>query len=122
MKNPFSKTKKEEISEKKKEVLLEPEESKDSGKKKIEAQSKAMKSLTMGSWYMTFMYMGIPIIGWIYMLIVSFASKSVIKRRFARAYLLYRLTILVACVCVILIGIHIAIPYAEWLLNYIEML
>lgn len=79
-------------------------------------------STSSWSWYRTFMHMNIPIFGWIYLLILTRSKKQPQKREFARAYLLYKTTILVSCILLLVLAIHVAIPYAEQLLDYMEML
>lgn len=96
-------------------------------------ENKKRKIIPMKDWYMTFMYMNIPIIGWIYLLILALRKdkindniKSVeskkIRSEFAKAFLLYKLTILITCILLIILLINMAIPYIERLLTYIEML
>ena len=72
------------------------------------------------TWYKTFMYMNIPIIGWIYLFFKS--RKDTETSEFCKAYLLYKLTILLVCILLIIVGVMIAIPYIRQLLDYIEML
>ena len=90
---------------------------------RIRRRSKAAAdSLSTGNWYLTFMYMGIPIIGLIYMIVISVAGKSIIKRRFARAFILYQLTMFIITLLLMAFALKLAVPYAEWLLDYVEML
>ena len=80
------------------------------------------KPLSIGSWYITFMCMSVPIIGWIYLLFIAFTDKDPGRKQFARAWILYKLTILVACITLIAVSVHMLIPYMEQLLNYMEAL
>ncbi len=80
------------------------------------------KPLSLGTWYVTFMCMSVPILGWIYLLIIAFTDKDPGRKQFARAWLLYKLTILLACITLIAVSVHMLIPYMEQLLNYMEAL
>ena len=80
------------------------------------------KPLSFGTWYVTFMCMSVPILGWIYLLIIAFTDKDPGRKQFARAWLLYKLTILLACITLIAVSVHMLIPYMEQLLNYMEAL
>lgn len=81
---------------------------------------KIEKRRLIRTWYKTFMYMNIPIIGWIYLFFKS--RKNTETSEFCKAYLLYKLTILFVCILLIIVGVMIAIPYIRQLLDYIEML
>ena len=81
---------------------------------------KIEKRRLIRTWYKTFMYMNIPIIGWIYLFFKS--RKNTETREFCKAYLLYKLTILFVCILLIIVGVMIAIPYIRQLLDYIEIL
>lgn len=98
----------------------------DAGAGKRKAGSRAgnsgEKPVTMGEWYLTFMYMGIPVLGWIYMAVVAAFGKTDVKKKFARAFLLYKLTFLVVTLILLAAAIKVMIPYAEALLEYIEKL
>lgn len=83
---------------------------------------KEIRPVSTGNWYFTFMAMGIPIIGWIYLAALSVSKKHPLKREFARAYLLYKLSLLITCIILIGIMIWVIMPYAEKLLDYMEML
>ena len=78
--------------------------------------------MTIGNWYLTFMCMSIPIFGWIYLMILAFSRKQPLKREFAIAYILYRLTIFSVCVILLMLMINTMIPYLNSLLDYMEML
>ena len=45
-------------------------------------------------WFLTFMCMNIPIVGWIYLLCLAFGKKENQLRDFAKAYLVYKLVFL----------------------------
>ncbi len=96
-------------------------------------ENKKSRVVPMKDWYMTFMYMSIPVIGWIYLLILALKknktkdSKEImeskkIRSEFAKAFLLYKLTILITCILMIAFLINLTIPYIEKLLAYMEML
>ena len=63
-------------------------------------------------WFLTFMCMNIPIVGWIYLLC----------RDFAKAYLVYKLVFLAAALIILGILVYIGLDLADKLLAYMEML
>lgn len=96
-------------------------------------ENRKSRIVPVRDWYMTFMYMNIPVIGWIYLLILAlrkdkendnreFMKSKKIRSEFAKAFLLYKLTILITCIFVIIFLAKLAIPYMEKLLAYLEML
>lgn len=89
---------------------------------KIETKRKKNKNpFSHQEWYRMFLCMGIPIIGFFYLLGIS-KSKNETKRDFAKAYLKYKLVKFIAAVILLIILIWISIPYVDKLLAYIEML
>jgi len=80
------------------------------------------KPLSIGNWYLTFMYLSIPLFGWIYLIILSKSKKQPLKQEFAKAFLLYKLTILGTCTVLTIIFAIIIFPYVDQLLTYMEML
>lgn len=73
-------------------------------------------------WYFTFMCMNLPIIGWIYLLVLAFKKKKQNRREFARAYLLFKLTFSIVALALIALAIYIGLEYLDMLLAYMEML
>lgn len=80
------------------------------------------KIMTTRDWYRVFLYMGIPIFGWVYLFRLTKSKKYPLKREFAKAFLFYKLTLLGLCILLLLILFIIALPYINRLLDYIEML
>lgn len=73
-------------------------------------------------WFLTFMCMNIPIVGWIYLLALAFGKKKNLLRDFAKAYLLYKLVFLAAALVLLGIMVYIGLDIADKLLAYMEML
>ncbi len=73
------------------------------------------------SWFNTFMIMNIPIIGWFYLLILAFGKKDQ-RKDFAKAYLIYKLVLLLIALVIVALLLHIGIDAADQLLQYIDML
>ncbi len=76
----------------------------------------------ISSWFVTFMAMRIPVVGWIYLLYLAFSRKTVNRRNFARAYLLIKLIFLILGLIILLILISTAMNILQDLLDYMEML
>lgn len=73
-------------------------------------------------WYIIFIKSGIPILGFFYLLFMAIKNKDQTKKSYAKAMIMYRMTILTTGILLILIGIWISIPYIQKLLDYMELL
>lgn len=73
------------------------------------------------SWFNTFMIMNIPIIGWLYLLILAFGKKDQ-RKDFAKAYLIYKLVFLLIALAIIALLLHVGMDAADQLLQYMDML
>ena len=96
-------------------------------------ENKKNRIVQVKDWYMTFIYMNIPIIGWLYLLTLilrkrrtkdhhSQIESKIIRAEFAKAFLLYKLTIFITCIIIIIFLMNMIVPYIEILLAYMEML
>lgn len=72
-------------------------------------------------WFNTFMIMNIPIIGWIYLLILALTKKNQ-RKDFARAYLVYKLVFFLIALAIIALILYSSMGMADQLLQYINML
>lgn len=73
------------------------------------------------SWFNTFMIMNIPIIGWLYLLILAFGKKDQ-RKDFAKAYLIYKLVFLLVALAIIALLLRVGMDAADQLLQYMDML
>ena len=73
-------------------------------------------------WFITFMCMNIPIIGWIYLLVKAFGRKNTQLKDFARAYLLYKLVFLLVALIILGLAVYVGLGLLDELLAYMEML
>lgn len=73
-------------------------------------------------WFLTFMYMNIPVIGWIYLLVKAFGRKNTQLKDFARAYLLYKLVFLLVALIILGLAVYVGLGILDELLAYMEML
>lgn len=79
-------------------------------------------SVPVHCWFVTFMCMNIPVIGWIYLLILAFGPSKGPRRDFAKAYLLYKLVFLLLSLAIIAVALHYGLLFLDKLLAYMEML
>lgn len=73
-------------------------------------------------WFCTFMIMNLPIIGWIYLLILALRKNGDQRQDFAKAYLLYKLVFLLVALAILAVLLFIGLELADNLLEYMEML
>ena len=74
------------------------------------------------SWFLTFMCMNMPIVGWFYLFHKARYEEDPARKEFARAYLFYKLVFFIAGAVVLLILIWIGLGLLDQLLAYMEML
>lgn len=72
-------------------------------------------------WFNTFMIMNLPIIGWIYLLILALTKKDQ-RKDFARAYLVYKLVFFLVALAIIAFVLYSSMDLADQLLQYMNML
>ena len=73
-------------------------------------------------WFVTFMCMNIPMIGWIYLIILALSPSKGPRRDFAKAYLLYKLIFLLLSLAILAVALHYGLEVLDKLLAYMEML
>ena len=73
-------------------------------------------------WYIIFMKSGIPILEFFYLLFMAIKNKDQTKKSYAKAMIMYRMTILATGILMLLVGIWISIPYIRKLLDDMELL
>ncbi|MDO4167539.1 MAG: hypothetical protein Q4D32_09055, partial [Eubacteriales bacterium] len=75
----------------------------------------------MGTWFQTFCWMHIPIIGFWYMMVVAIRKKTPPeKRAFAKAYVLYRILVLLLALTILYIFYRMGLSFVEQILMYID--
>lgn len=103
---------------------------KNSGKSKKKAKGKpaaastdaTAASVPVRHWFVTLMCMNIPIIGWIYLMILACSPSKGPRRDFAKAYLLYKLVFLLLSLAILAVAVHYGLEILDKVLAYMEML
>ena len=91
-------------------------------KAKLDSQAEALPPAPIRSWFCTFMIMNLPIIGWIYLLILALRKKGDQRKDFAKAYLVYKLVFLIVALAILAVLLYFGLEMADNLLEYMEML
>ncbi len=86
------------------------------------SQEPPLASASVSSWFITFMCMNLPFVGWIYLLRLAFRKDRTERQNFARAYLFYKLVFLGVSALILGILIWIGLDILDQLLEYMEML
>ena len=73
-------------------------------------------------WFVTFMCMNIPVIGWLYLFVLALSPSKGPRRDFAKAYLLYKLVFLLLALAILAVAFHYGMEILDKLLAYMEML
>ena len=82
----------------------------------------AAVSVPVRHWFVTLMCMNIPIIGWIYLMILACSPSKGPRRDFAKAYLLYKLIFLLLSLAILAVAVHYGLEVLNKVLAYMEML
>lgn len=86
------------------------------------SQEPPLASASVSSWFITFMCMNLPFVGWVYLLRLAFRKDRTERQNFARAYLFYKLVFLGVSALILGILIWIGLDILDQLLAYMEML
>ena len=86
------------------------------------SQEPPLASASVSSWFITFMCMNLPFVGWIYLLRLAFRKDRTERQNFARAYLFYKLVFLGVSALILGILIWIGLDILDQLLAYMDML
>ena len=95
----------------------DPEESSDSRRRK-----KPPVQVPVHRWFVTLMCMNIPVIGWLYLIILALSPSKGPRREFAKAYLLYKLLFLTITLIILARAFHYGMELLDKVLAYMEML
>lgn len=93
-----------------------------SGKKGPQPSAASPGSVSQKEWFYTFMYMNIPIAGWLYLRRLSRDGGSSPLKDFAKAYLHYKLVFSGIALALLIILCIIGALALDRLLAYMEML
>lgn len=125
-----------EISELASTSVAIPLDSGDSSEKALKASVKKRKkeekapaatadtaaSVPVRHWFVTLMCMNIPIIGWIYLIVLACSPSKGPRRDFAKAYLLYKLVFLILALAILSVAVYYGLEVLDKVLAYMEML
>jgi len=87
-----------------------------------ESPGMSSSAIPVRRWFVTLMCMNIPIIGWIYLMILACSRSKGARRDFAKAYLLYKLLFLLISTVILAVAIHYGLELLDVLLSYMDML
>lgn len=83
---------------------------------------KPAAAVPVRSWFVTFMCMNIPIVGWIYLIILACSPSAGAKKDFAKAYLIYKTIFLLITLAILAVFVHYGLILLDQVLAYMEML
>lgn len=91
-------------------------------KKPEEEEDGYIRRSSIQSWFNTFMIMNIPIIGWIYLLVLALRKNADQRKDFARAYLVYKLVFFLVALGIFILLLYGGMEVVDRLLRYMNML
>lgn len=87
-----------------------------------ETSSEVPVSVPIRHWFVTLMCMNLPIIGWIYLIILACGRCKDSRKDFAKAYLLYKLVFLLLSLAILAVALHYGLEILDKVLAYMDML
>ena len=74
-----------------------------------------------GGWFQTICYMNIPIIGFIYVLVLAFSKKTSEERKdFARGYLIYKVLVWILAIVLLYCLYKLGLGFVDGILSFIK--
>lgn len=90
-------------------------------KKESTREEKIKMAGRIGNWFQTFCYMRIPVIGFIYILVLAFSKKTPeSKKEFARGYILYKVLVWILAVVLLYCLYKVGLGFVEGMLSFIK--
>lgn len=75
----------------------------------------------IGGWFQTFCYMRIPVIGFIYILVLAFSKKTPEgKKEFARGYILYKVLVWILAIVLLYCLYKIGLGFVDGMLSFLK--
>ena len=91
-------------------------------KTNVDVLDERYRPLTFAKWFVTFMCIGIPIVGLLYLIGLSISKNQTLKRDFARAYLLYQFIFLAISVVLVIVFCYYGLEIADNALKFMQEL
>ena len=84
-------------------------------------EMKVKKAGHIGSWFQTFCYMRIPVIGFIYILVMAFSKKTPeYKKEFAKGYILYKVLVWILAIVLLYCLYKVGLDFVDGMLSLIK--
>ena len=84
-------------------------------------EMKVKKAGHIGNWFQTFCYMRIPVIGFIYILVMAFSKKTPeYKKEFAKGYILYKILVWILAIVLLYCLYKVGLDFVEGMLSLIK--
>ncbi len=92
------------------------------GKEPLSREEKLNQYGSIGRWFQTICFIHVPVVGFIYMLVLAIRkSTPPVKKDFAKAYLLYRILVLLLAVALLFVLYRIGLDLIDGLLSFAKM-
>ena len=84
-------------------------------------EMKVKKAGHIGNWFQTFCYMRIPVIGFIYILVMAFSKKTPeYKKEFAKGYILYKILVWILAIVLLYCLYKVGLDFVDGMLSLIS--
>ena len=84
-------------------------------------EMKVKKAGHIGNWFQTFCYMRIPVIGFIYILVMAFSKKTPeYKQEFAKGYILYKILVWILAIVLLYCLYKVGLDFVDGMLSLIK--
>lgn len=91
-------------------------------KNKLLISENAARYASISQWFLSICWLKIPVIGFIYALILAFNHKTPYdKKNFARGYLLYRILVLLLSLTILFVLYRVGLDFIDQMLSYVKV-
>ena len=79
------------------------------------------EGVTVSEWFLSICWIKIPIVGFIYILILALSGKThQAKKNFARGYLIYRCLVIILSVTILYVLYQVGLSFVDELLSFVK--
>lgn len=92
------------------------------GRESLSREERLKQLGRTGRWFQTICFIHVPVVGFFYLLVLAIRKNTPdVKKDFARAYLLYRILVLILALVVLLALYRVGLDFIDGLLRYAKI-
>ena len=92
------------------------------GRESLSREEKLKQYGRIGRWFQTICFIHVPVVGYFYMIVLAVRKNTPpAKKDFAKAYLLYRILVLILAFAILFVLYQIGLDLVDGLLKYAKL-